>query len=149
MSPLILLFSSTLGANSNKAQGADFNSNDGGGDEGIFYLFPLFDQQIKAWHLCMTPKLQTSFLISFFWPPSSPFLFFHPFKCIWVHSSQLFIFVSTSFLFGVMWIRGPSLRWDGTSKQEGGPSNPFVTCRCQLRCDLNLALHVTLPPLMN
>lgn len=83
MFPLILLFSSTLGANSNR-QGADFNSNDGGGDEGIFLsFFPFLTNKIKAWHLCMTANLQTSFLIRFFCPPlpsppSSPSLFYSP-----------------------------------------------------------------------
>lgn len=40
MSPLILLFSSTPGGHTNKAQGADFNNNDGDNDKGIFLNFP-------------------------------------------------------------------------------------------------------------
>lgn len=91
MSPLTLLFSSTPGANSNKAQGADFNSNDGGGDEGIFLsFFPFLTNKIKAWHSCMTANLQTSFWISFFWPPS---LFYPPWgasECTRLSSSFLY-----------------------------------------------------------
>ena len=75
MFPLIVFFSSTPGANSNR-QGADFNSNDDGGAKGIFHHFsPLFlTNKMKAWHLCMTANLQTSFFPQFFWkPPCSPF----------------------------------------------------------------------------
>lgn len=101
MSPLTLLFSSTPGANSNKAQGADFNSNDGGGDEGIFLsFFPLFDQQNKSLTLVHDSKPADFFLNQFLLTSLS---FFYPFE---VHLSALvsaphFLY-PTSFLFGVM-----------------------------------------------
>lgn len=110
----------------------------------LYLFYPPFwpKTSTKAWHSCMTANPFNYFPST---TPSCPlllFLFLSFFLSFFALSAYaLHFFVSTSFLFGAMKTKDSFLKWEDPSKQEGHPSYPFLTCRWQPRCDLDLALH--------